>query len=278
LVLALVSLPLLKWIALITEWVMSDRSGAKDKVLQTSALDTSTLDQPSLALTCVTREVLKMGEETETALRSVIALFDDWDDETAEAIGNSTVRVQELHEGIKRFLAQLDHKQLDKSEKQRSSELANIAYSVETAADAVGTSLVDLARQLHAGQLMFSDDGLSDIQNFHERVLGNVQLALSVLMNGAPDAARQLFRAKEKVYKAERKLQEKHLARLRAGNNESFETSRLHQECLRILKYVNSSFATFGYSIATRSGDLLSTRLSKKIKPKSKDGQKKRSK
>lgn len=263
--LAVVSLPLLRWIAAFTERLMPDRAEAAINLVQASALDPSTLDHPTRALTCAAREVLKMGEQTESILRSVITLFHGWDDTTANAINNKTGHVQNLHEDIKRFLAQLKHSQLDETEKERSSELASIAYSLETAADAIGTGLVDLARQLHADQLTFSDDGRAEIEDFHDRVLSNAQLALSVLMNGAPDAARQLLRAKEKVRTAERKLQERHLERLRAGNIESFETSRLHQESLRILKNVNAAFAIVGYSIATRSGDLLSTRLSKKV-------------
>ena len=60
------------------------------------------------------------------------------------------------------------------------------------------------------------------------------------------------------------KLQEKHLERLRAGVEASFASSRMHQETLRILKSVNTAYATVGYPIAAKSGDLLSTRLSKK--------------
>ena len=270
--LAVVSLPLLRWIATFTERLMPDRAEAAINLVQASALDPSTLDHPARALTCATREVLKMGEQTESILRSVITLIHGWDDTTAIAINKKTGHVQNLHEDIKRFLAQLKHSQLNETEKERSNELASIAHSLETAADAIGTGLVDLARQLHANQLTFSDDGLADIEDFHDRVLSNAQLALSVLMNGAPDAARQLLHAKEKVRTAERKLQERHLERLRAGNSESFETSRLHQESLRILKNVNAAFAIVGYSIATRSGDLLSTRLSMKVELEARKG------
>ena len=262
--LAFVSFPFLQWIAKMAELFIPDHTDTSTSLPQASALDPATLDQPSLALANASREVLKMGEETELILRSVILLFQDWTDTTATAIRNRADHVRELNEDIKRFLAQLKHSELSEFEKERSSELAVIAYSLENAADSIGTGLVDLARQLHSEQLTFSKEGLAEIENFHDRVLSNVQLALSVLMNGSPDVARQLFLAKEKVSKAERKLQERHLDRLRAGNHDSFETSRLHQESLHILKYVNSSFASIGYSIAIRSGDLLSTRVLKK--------------
>ena len=270
--LTLVSLPLLSWIASCTERLMPDRTESTSSLIQTTALDPSTLDRPDRALNCAVREVLKMGEQAESMLRSVISLFRGWDEATANAITEKANQVQILHEDIKRFLAQLNHSKLNEAERERSSELASIAYSLETAADAIGTQFVDQVRQLHTDQVKFSADGLSDVEDFHDRVLSNAQLALSVLMNGAPDAARQLLRAKEVARTAERNLQERHLERLRAGISESFETSRMHQESLRILKNVNAAFATIGYPIAARSGDLLSTRLSKKPKSELKKG------
>ena len=264
--LALVSLPFLSWIASGTVRLMPDRAVSTASLIQTTALDPSSLDRPDRALNCAAREVMQMGGQTESMLRSVMSLFHGWDETTANAITEKADHVRSLHEDIKLFLAQLNHSQLDDDGKERSSELTSIAYSLETAADAISTGLVDQVRQLHTDQVHFSADGLADIEDFHDRVLSNAQLALGVLMNGAPDAARQLLRAKEKARTAERKLQERHLERLRAGISESFETSRMHQESLRILKNVNAAFATIGYPIAARSGDLLSTRLSKKAK------------
>lgn len=270
--LTLFSLPFLSLIASVTERLMPDRAVSRSSFLQTTALDPSSLDRPDRALNCVAREVMQMGEQTESMLRSVMLLFHVWDESAAKAIFEKAVLVRRLHEGIKHFLAQLNYSKLEETQKERYSELANIAHNLETAADAIGLSLVDQVRPLHTDRLKFSVDGLSDIEDLHDRVLSNAQLALGVLMNSAPDAARQLLRAKEKVRTAERKLQERHLERLRAGISESFETSRMHQESLRILKNVNTAFATIGYSIAARSGDLLSSRLSKKTKSELKKG------
>lgn len=270
--LALVSLPFLGWIVPVAERMMPDRTETAADFVRSSALDPSTLDRPDRALACAAREVLKMGEHAESMLRSVITLFNNWDEPIAKAIHQQEELVRKLHEDIKRFLTQLNHNQLDEVRRERSSELANIAYSLETAADAIGTGLVEQVRLLHSDAIKFSPVGLTDIEDFHDRVLANARLALEVLMSGAPDAARQLLRAKEKVRAAEQKLQEKHLDRLRAGIDESFATSRMHQESLRILKHVNAAFATVGYPIASRSGDLLSTRLSKKAKSEANKG------
>lgn len=264
--LALISLPFLGWIATTMQLLLPEPSEASNPLGQSSALDVSTLDQPSRALPCAARQVLKMGEATETMLRSSMSLFESWDAPTAKAITEMDNRVATMHVDIKHFLAGMDHKKLSETERGRSAELASNALNLETAANAISQGLVAQANQLHVEGLKFSEGGWSDLTDFHDRVLSNTQLALSVLMTGAPDAARQLLRAKDKVRKVEQKLQERHLARLRDSIPASFETSRMHQDVLRTLKNINAAFATIGHPIAARSGDLLSSRLLVKSK------------
>lgn len=266
--LALVCLPLLGMIVKVVEALIPSATDATITHIHTSALDPATLSHPNRALDCAAREILKIGEQAESMLRSVPRLYEDWDDALVKAMEEKAELVRSMHEDTKLFLAQLNHEKLREEQRERSSDLANIAYHLETAAEAISTGLIDQVRQIRAENSEFSKDGLKDIRDFHDRVLANAQLALSVLMLGAPDAARQLLRAKEKVRDAEKNLQEKHLERLRAGVEASFATSRMHQETLRILKSVNTAFATIGYPIAAKSGDLLSTRLSKKSSAK----------
>ena len=91
--------------------------------------------------------------------------------------------------------------------------------------------------------------------------MSNVQLALNVMMNQNPGEARELVAAKEKVRRVEQKLQRRHLDRLRKGLAASRETSNVHQETLRALKQINTSFSMVGYTILDKSGDLLKSRL-----------------
>ncbi len=207
-----------------------------------------------------------MGEAIEVMLRSSMGLFQNWDAPGAKAIIKKSEDVRTIHSDIKGFLAGLDHKELSETEQNKAGELASIAFNLETAAGAISQNLVANAERLKSDGLEFSEDGWSDLEDFHDRILSNTQLALSVLMTGAPDAARQLLHAKDKVRKVEQKLQERHLVRLRKNIPASFATSHIHQDTLRSLKTINAAFATIGHPIAERSGDLLSTRLLAKRK------------
>ena len=260
--LALVCVPFLGLLADATLKLTPERKDKINPLSHSTALDPSTLHLPSRALPCAAREIMKMGEAIEVMLRTSMGLFQNWDAHAAKAIIKKSEDVSTMHSDIKGFLAGLNHKDLSETEQNKANELASIALNLETAASAISQSLVMNAERLNSDGLGFSEDGWSDLEDFHDRILSNTQLALSVLMTGEPDAARQLLHAKDKVRKVEQMLQERHLVRLRKNIPASFETSHIHQETLRTLKTINAAFATIGQPIAERSGDLLSTRLS----------------
>ncbi|MBE1291276.1 MAG: Na/Pi cotransporter family protein [Rhodobacteraceae bacterium] len=233
-----------------------------DEAAIASALDPSALDTPARALANASREVMRIGERVETMLIAGQRLFDTWSDASAEAIRVNDAAVRKTHQEIKLYLAELNRHELDKVTVKGAMELSLLASNLEAASDVLARNLVELARRMDLEGLNFSSAGRQEICDFHDRVLANVQLALSVMMAGQPDDARELVAQKEKVRGVEQKLQRKHLKRLHEGLSESIETSNIHQETLRVLKQVNTSFAMVGYPILAETGDLLSSRLS----------------
>ena len=125
--------------------------------------------------------------------------------------------------------------------------------------------------------MAFSEQGMSEITEFHDRVLVNAQRALNTLVTQAPEDAHRLIKAKEKVRKIERNLQTRHLSRLRDKVPESYETSRIHQETLRMLKSINTAFAMIGYDLAKRSQKARIAASSKKKKDAAQGSQGKKS-
>lgn len=226
-----------------------------------SALDDALLSKPDQALACATREILHIGEDVEAMLGSVIGLFRNWDDSMASLIANSEKRVDSAHFKTKVFLARLQGAAIGEEAAQSAMDLSNISVNLESAGDLIARNLVGLARKMHTEQLRFSEQGWSELSDFHDRVLTNAQLALNVLLTSDPDAARQLVEEKEQVRAVEADLQGRHINRLRASQSDSLATSNIHQEMLRSLKQVNTSFTMIAYPILSQSGDLLESRL-----------------
>lgn len=261
LALALLGLPLVGVLTRLLMHLMPEAPTNSDSPQVLSALDPSALDRPNRALDCVARELLVMGQQIEQMLTEVGALYDDWNDTTAARIRNQDGVINKAHLEVKLYLARLGKAGLDEALSKRSMDLASISTSLASASDAIARVMVDLARRLETQGVQFSPQGREEIQDFADRVQGNVQLALNVMMNQNPAEARELVEAKEKVRRVEQKLQRSHIGRLREGLSESIETSNIHQETLRALKQINTAFSMVGYPILLKSGDLLKSRL-----------------
>ncbi|MEZ5780006.1 MAG: Na/Pi cotransporter family protein [Paracoccaceae bacterium] len=228
-----------------------------------SALDPAALSQPDRALACAAREVLQMGEAVEAMLRSVVGLYENWNGTTADAIKAREAEVDKMHIATKMFLAKLQRNSDDEDVARRGLELADMAVNLESAGNAIADTMLGLARRLDLSGAAFSETGLKEIRDFHDRVLSNAQAGLNVLMTLNPDAARALVEEKDHVRDIEQRLQRSHLDRLKEGLSESIETSNIHQETLRALKQVNSAFTMIAYPILSETGDLLASRLTR---------------
>ncbi len=262
LILAVLALPFVGPITRIVSRFVVEMETSSSHLEVRSALDPTALKRPTRGLDCVARELLVMGQRIEQMLMAVDPLYDTWNAASANAITEQDKMIKAMHLDVKLYLAQLSQMGLDEELSRRSMELANISTSLDVASDAVSRIMLSLAKRLKSEGLTFSDKGREEIHDFADRVLGNVQLALNVLMNQNPGEARELVAAKEKVRSVEQKLQHNHLGRLQQGLSESIETSHIHQETLRALKQINTSFSMIGIPILAKSGDLLKSRLS----------------
>lgn len=234
---------------------------AEPKTDTLSALDAAALDHAPLALACGQRELLRMAETVQSILVPVIHLFRSWDPELARVIERREDDVDRMHFETKIYVSRLRESTLTPSQDKKTLEIIAMANSLEEAADRISVSLVALARKMQDEALTFSTEGMGDIENFHDQVVTNGQLALSVLTTGDAEAARQLVAEKDRIRIEELKLQERHIKRLQLGASASIETTNIHQETLRLLKQINAALTYVAYPIAEETGDLLESRL-----------------
>ena len=261
LALLIICLPMVGVISEMVGKIVHDKTRDESELNDVSALTPAALSRPNRAMDCTARELLRMGQKIEQMLRRTVELYDRWDPSVAESITEQDKSIRKIHLEVKLYLAKLGQGSLDEEQSQRSMELVSISTSLEAASDAITRTMLPLARKLESEAVTFSEKGREEINEFFDRVLDNVQLALNVMMSQNPAEARELVAAKEQVRSIEEKLQRNHLDRLRQGLAESIETSSIHQETLRAVKQINTSFSMMGYPILARSGDLLNSRL-----------------
>ncbi len=228
---------------------------AQDDPKEPRYLDYESVDTPAIALASAARETLRMGDYVEGMLQDGLEIFANDDARAVGRVRRADDVVDELHEQIKFYVTKVTRQEMDEKESQRAGEIIAFATNLEHIGD-IAESLTDMARRKVKEKVRFSDAGLKDLTDLHQRVSENLKLAMGIFMSGDVKLARHLLSEKRAIVTLERRYSERHIARLREGRPESIETSALHMDILRDLKRIHSHVVAVAYPVLERAGEL----------------------
>jgi len=121
--------------------------------------------------------------------------------------------------------------------------------------------MVDLRDKKIAHNLSFSEAGMKEIVELHDRLVANLRLGMSVFLNGDVKSAQDLLVEKERFRDLERRFHDSHLDRLAGQTVQSIETSSLHLDIISGMRRINSFFCSTAYPILEKAGQLRKSRL-----------------
>jgi phosphate:Na+ symporter len=247
-------------IARLTGRLLPDQVNADDPS-KPRYLSQGPVDQPTIALANAGREALRMGDLVGQMLRQSLAVFRSDDRRLIKQVSDIDSQVDRLNEAIKLYLAGVSRELMDPKDQKRVVDLITFITNLEHIGDILDKNLMELAAKKVKYQLKFSPEGTRELDEIHERLTHNLELAMNVFMSGDIKLARQLFAEKQIFRELERNAAENHLERLRSGRIESMQTSGLHLDILRDLKRINSHLAIVAQPILESAGELSPSRL-----------------
>jgi phosphate:Na+ symporter len=224
-------------------------------------LDETAIDTPSVALACAAREVLHMGDLTETMLRQGMTALMTNDRKLVAEVSRMDDAVDRLDEAVKLYVTKVTRESLDDADGRRAMEIIAFAINLEHIGDIIDKNLMELAAKKIKHKYQFSREGGAELEAFHRSILDNLKLAFGVFINGDVKVARMLIAEKTSLRVAELTAAENHLARLREGRVESIETTSLHLDVLRDLKRIHSHICSAAYPVLEAAGELQPSRL-----------------
>jgi phosphate:Na+ symporter len=265
--LLLLAVPFSGLLATITAKVMPEDVAGRDDMPahHRSVLDLDALDDPTLAIASIKRELQRMLLIVEEMMLPVMGLLEDFDKDRMNRIIEKDLIINEALDGTRRYVADLSGVNGSQNGKvSNRKELRNLlefAIAVEAAGDVVSKTLSQLASNRDRDGIRFSEEGLAELRSMHDRVIANIALAGNVLVSGDVGIARRLIEEKGEFTHRQRKSRKSHLKRLAKGRVESLESSDLHLETGLAFKEFNSHVASIAYPILAREGQLLDSRL-----------------
>ena len=259
----LVGIAFIGWTQVIAGWVQKllptpPKSSIGNRLPH---LDPSALATPSLAISCAAREALYQADMVETMLRGMLEVIRKDDLKLAEALRKMDDTVDALYSAIKYYLTKISREALDEDESRRWTDIISFTINMEQIGDIIERVLLDIEDKKIKPRRQFSEAGMAEIVELHERLIDNLRLGMSVFLNGNVRDAQKLLEEKARFRDLERAYATSHLGRLSANTLQSQETSSLHIDLISDLKRINSHICSIAYPILDSAGALAPNRL-----------------
>ncbi|HEX6240767.1 MAG TPA: Na/Pi cotransporter family protein, partial [Polyangiales bacterium] len=224
-------------------------------------LDPSALATPSLAISCAAREALHQADVVETMLRGILPVLRNNDLVLAEELRKMDDTVDELYTSIKLYLTQISREALNERESRRWTDVVSFTINMEQIGDIIERVIIDIEDKKIRPHRKFSEAGMAEIVELHERLLANLRLGMSVFLVGNLHDAQRLLEEKVRFRELEHQYASTHLVRLTEQTTSSIETSSLHIDLISELKRINSHICSIAYPILDSAGALAPSRL-----------------
>jgi phosphate:Na+ symporter len=224
-------------------------------------LDPSALSTPSLAISCAAREALHQADVVESMLLGVLEVIRKNDLKLAEDLRKMDDTVDELYSAIKYYLTKISREALGEEESRRWTDIISFTINMEQIGDIIERVLIDIEDKKIKPGRNFSEAGMAEICELHQRLIDNLRLSMSVFLNGSVRDAQKLLEEKARFRDLERAYATTHLGRLSDRTMQSMETSSLHIDLISDLKRINSHICSIAYPILDSAGALAPNRL-----------------
>ncbi|PJB71764.1 MAG: na+/Pi-cotransporter family protein [Alphaproteobacteria bacterium CG_4_9_14_3_um_filter_47_13] len=226
-------------------------------------LDSKELDAPSIALSSVMRETLRMADVLQSMMaKSIVALRDN-NEALVQEVRNQDDVIDSLFKAVKMYMAKITQDSLDPRESHKYMQILSFASNIENAGDTIDKSLMEMAQKKIEDRKRFSKEGWSEILEIHNFVMETLRLSQSVFVSEDPVQARRIVQAKDDLRLKEKKATNAHMLRIHEGIPDTIATSSLHLDILRDYRRINSYMASVAYAILEEAGELMTSRLKK---------------
>lgn len=186
-------------------------------------------------------------------LRQSIRAFEESSTDVPTCIDALDDQLDDLEAAIKRYLTQLDEDKMTEEQAHREIALLYIISDLEAIGDIIDKQFMRLARRKRRDQIMFSDEGWSDLVTYHGEVTAALEQALAALAAQDPTLAAEFLARKARLGQIKRELHLRHLRRLQSGVLPSLESSAIHLDLLNAMSRVLSHASNIAHAV---QGDL----------------------
>jgi phosphate:Na+ symporter len=213
----LMFLPFVGLMARFLTWLVKDKVAEKPRL---TYLNVRMLDTPAIAIQQSYKELLKMGRDTNDMLRSFKRMLsnEDPDRQTAELLFRKEDELDVIQKEIAEFIGDMMEGNITHEVMQEASGHLRMADELESISDYV-QSLLKLRLKMRDTGLNFSEGGLKDMIELHEKVAEYVHLLNEGLVreDATPEYFSEMRTKGLAVTNLMKECRQRHLTRVTEG-------------------------------------------------------------
>ena len=179
-------------------------------------LNKDMINTPSLALSQVTKELVRMGEMVESMLNGVIMSFIQNDLNILKNVYLKEDVVNTLEKEITKYLVLIAQNSLSPKQSKRLTDLMNIVNDIERVGDHA-ENLAELTEEKINEKLPFSEKALNELKFMFSKVQFSLNRSITALKNRDIELAQEVALKEDEIDKIEKELRHNHINRLNQG-------------------------------------------------------------
>ena len=233
----IVLLPLAHPLQRLTEWMVplkKDDIQFKPKYLSTRAVNI-----PDVALDLAHREIIRLSGIVRKMLEDVMPLLETPSPEAVGSMDKEDDKVDILEKAIRPYLARVAQGDISESLVSREHAFIDLVQDLEGIGDIITRELARSSQKLDRHNVVFSPEGLSELKQYHQRLMQKFDLIVHSVQDLNIDLASELLNHIETDQALERTLKRNHLERLNTFQKTTVETSAYHLAVLNNMRAIS---------------------------------------
>lgn len=179
-------------------------------------IDKRLLDTPTIALTQVKKEIVRMGKLSLETLQDTIKIFINYNETKDKQSKEKESVINELAREITQFLALLSRKSFTATESNLITDMINAVNDMERVGDHA-MNILELAEYKEQHRLPFSNEGINELIKMSTVVQENFSRAIDAFNSYDKQIANLVIKDEEKIDNIEKELRANHIKRLNEG-------------------------------------------------------------
>ncbi len=217
-------------------------------------LDEGLVDTPALALNLAKVEILRIGKKITNMVEKIIKPFISVDFETTEEIDFNEKEVNFISAKVTHYLTKISQQDLEEERVNEVFQMMHVASELEQIGDIVSKDLKRLAQKKMDLDCDFSEQGKSEIIDYHTKTMKQIGRALNVFKDVNLEQAKKVEKKYKQYRLMEMDLRRIHYTRLQQDIPETVASSEIHVSLIDFLKRISSHATNVARALLTNDG------------------------